>query len=114
MGTRLSALALLLALGCAAGPVIADPGDSLLGKDISVGANQDAGRIVDVTVDQGGRLSGAVIEFGGFLGIGVRKLWVPWSALRFTGGDGRTEVGVDLSHEAIRQLPEYRGPQGAR
>ena len=47
-----------------------------------------AGRIIDLLADRSGQVRAAVIEFGGFLGIGTRKIAVDWSALRFEG-DGK-------------------------
>ena len=41
------------------------------------------GRIVDVIVDRAGTVRAAVIDFGGFLGVGSRKIVVDWSALHF-------------------------------
>ena len=41
------------------------------------------GRIVDVLVDRRGQVRAAIIDFGGFLGVGSRKIAVDWSALHF-------------------------------
>ena len=40
------------------------------------------GRIVDVIVNRSGQVRAAIIDFGGFLGVGSRKVAVEWSALR--------------------------------
>src|SRR5271157_44825 len=39
------------------------------------------GRLIDVLVDSAGQPSAAVIDFGGFLGVGSRKVAVAWNAL---------------------------------
>jgi hypothetical protein len=41
------------------------------------------GRIVDVIVSRDGQIHAAIIDFGGFLGIGIRKIAVDWNALNF-------------------------------
>ena len=41
------------------------------------------GRIVDVLVDGQGMARAAIIDFGGFLGVGSRKIAVAWQALHF-------------------------------
>jgi hypothetical protein len=41
------------------------------------------GRIVDVVVDRTGQVRAAVIDLGGFLGVGSRKIAVDWNALSF-------------------------------
>ena len=45
----------------------------VLGRDVRSAANEDMGRIVDVIVDRSGTVRAAVIDFGGFLGVGSRK-----------------------------------------
>jgi len=41
------------------------------------------GRIVDVIVNRDGQVRAAIIDFGGFLGVGNRKIAVDWRALNF-------------------------------
>ena len=48
--------------------------------------DENMGRIVDVIVDQAGTARAAIIDFGGFLGVGSRKIAVDWNALRFRRG----------------------------
>ena len=49
---------------------------SVLGRDVRSSAGENMGRIVDVIVDRSGRVRAAVIDFGGFLGVGSRKIAV--------------------------------------
>jgi hypothetical protein len=55
----------------------------VLGRDVRSAADEAMGRIVDVIVDRGGTVRAAVIDFGGFLGVGSRKIVVDWNALHF-------------------------------
>ena len=48
----------------------------VLGRDVRSPADEAMGRIVDVIVDRGGTVRAAVIDFGGFLGVGSRKIVV--------------------------------------
>ena len=59
-------------------------------------------------VDLDGRSGAVVVEFGGFLGIGSRKVAVDWSALRFVRDGNRTTLVVDVSREQIRDAGEYK------
>src|SRR5262245_1980353 len=45
----------------------------VLGRDVRSAANEDMGHIVDVIVDRDGSVRAAVIDFGGFLGVGSRR-----------------------------------------
>ena len=55
----------------------------VLGREVRSSANENMGRIVDVIVDPAGRVRAAIIDFGGFLGVGNRKIAVDWNALHF-------------------------------
>ena len=55
----------------------------ILGREVLSATGEDMGRIVDVLVDRGGQVRAAIIDFGGFLGVGSRKIAVEWNALRF-------------------------------
>ncbi|HEX3497843.1 MAG TPA: PRC-barrel domain-containing protein, partial [Stellaceae bacterium] len=56
---------------------------SILGKKVQGAAGEDMGRVVDILVDADGQPRAAVIDFGGFLGVGSRKIAVDWNALHF-------------------------------
>jgi len=71
--------------------------------------DENMGRIVDVVVDRAGRARAAVIDFGGFLGVGSRKIAVDWNALSFAAdGDKREFVIVELTREQVKAAPEYK------
>jgi len=67
------------------------------------------GRIVDVIVDRAGGVRAAVIDFGGFLGVGSRKIVVDWNALHFgqiaNKGDS---ISLELTKEQVKSAPEYK------
>src|SRR5262245_50671880 len=78
--------------------------ESVLGRDVATAADGDAGRIIDLLVDRDGTVRAAVVEFGGFLGIGTRKVAIEWSAFRFIG----RSIAVDVTREQIRAAPDYK------
>ena len=57
--------------------------DAVLGRQVRSIAGEDMGRVVNVVVDQSGQVRAAIIDFGGFLGVGNRKIAVDWNALHF-------------------------------
>jgi predicted O-methyltransferase YrrM len=81
--------------------------ESVLGRDVSTAPDGDAGRIIDLLVDRDGSVRAAVVEFGGFLGIGTRKIAIEWPAFRFSG----RSIAVDVSREQIRAAPEYKAAE---
>ena len=67
------------------------------------------GRIVDVIVDRGGNVRAAVIDFGGFLGVGSRKIVVDWSALHFWNvANKRESITLELTRDQVKAAPEYK------
>jgi len=81
---------------------------AVLGKEVRSSADEDMGRIVDVLVDQAGHVRAAVIDFGGFLGVGNRKVVVDWSALHFAPADQPDRISLDLTRNQVKQAPEYK------
>ena len=72
-------------------------------------ANENIGRVVDVLVTHDGRARAAIIDFGGFLGVGSRKIAVDWEALRFVPtDDGRNAITLDLTRDQMKAAPEYK------
>ena len=66
------------------------------------------GRIVDVLFDEKGEPHAAVIDFGGFLGMGTRKIAISWSALRFDLGEKKNVIALDVGREQLKGAPEYK------
>lgn len=83
--------------------------EGVLGKEVRSNADETLGRIIDVIVDREGRVRAAVIDFGGFLGVGSRKIAVDWNALSFAfAGERRDTVMLELTREQIKAAPEYK------
>jgi PRC-barrel domain protein len=83
--------------------------EGILGKEVRSSADENMGRIVNVVVDGNAQPRAAVIDFGGFLGIGSRKLAIDWNLLHFGRvGDGRGRITVELTADEVRAAPEYK------
>jgi hypothetical protein len=81
----------------------------ILGREVRSAANEDMGRVVDVIVDRGGTVRAAVIDFGGFLGVGSRKIVVDWNAIRFGGvASKRDSITLELTKAQVAAAPEYK------
>ena len=81
----------------------------VLGRDVRSPKDEDMGRIVDVIVDREGTVRAAVIDFGGFLGVGSRKIVVDWNALHFGRVASKSEsITLDLTKEQVMAAPEYK------
>jgi hypothetical protein len=81
----------------------------VLGRDVRSAADENMGRIVDVIVDRSGRVRAAVIDFGGFLGVGSRKIVVDWSALHFGKvANKKDSITLELTKAQVAAAPEYK------
>ena len=81
----------------------------ILGRDVRSPASENMGRIADVIVDRAGQVRAAVIDFGGFLGVGSRKIVVEWGALHFWNVANKGEsITLELTREQVRAAPEYK------
>ena len=81
---------------------------NILGKKVRGTNNEDLGLVVDVVVDAEGNPRAAVIDFGGFLGVGSRKIAVDWRLLRFSPGNRDHPVSLSLGRPEIQAAPEYK------
>ena len=80
----------------------------VLGRDVRSATDENMGRIVDVLVDRTGQVRAAIIDFGGFLGVGSRKIAVDWNALHFPSpGKAGVQIVLELSRDQVKAAPEY-------
>ena len=81
----------------------------VLGRAVRDAADEDMGRVVDVIVDSSGHVLAAVIDFGGFLGVGSRKIAVDWDALRFGHAVKHdADIRLELTRDQLKAAPEYK------
>lgn len=81
----------------------------VLGRDVRSAADEDMGHIVDVIVDRSGKVRAAVIDFGGFLGVGSRKIVVDWNALHFGRiANKKDSISLELTKAQVAAAPEYK------
>ncbi len=81
------------------------PLQSVLGREVTPpkGKGVESGRIIDVLIDGEGQVHAFVVEFGGFLGIGTRKLAVERAAFQFIDG----KIFVEISGHQLQAAREW-------
>jgi hypothetical protein len=87
--------------------------EAILGQRVTGPDGKDVGRLVDVLVDANGQPQAAVIDFGGFMGVGNRKVAVHWSTLHFSPADPKRKVTLDMTQDQIKAAPEFLNPNKA-
>jgi hypothetical protein len=115
----LIAFGMFFAAAAADAPTTPPPGEiqnvppdqalAILGEKVTDQDGKDMGRLVDVLVGQDGQPQAAVIDFGGFLGVGSRKIAVQWNTLHFAPGTAKRPVTLSLTPDQIKAAPEFKG-----
>jgi sporulation protein YlmC with PRC-barrel domain len=79
---------------------------SLLGKKVQDIDGKNLGDIKDLVIDPvDGSISYAVLDFGGFLGIGDKYFAVPWEALQLS--KDQKAIVLDVSKKDLKQAPGF-------
>ncbi len=82
--------------------------DGVLGKEALSRKGEKMGQIVDVLADHNGAVRAAIIDFGGFLGVGSRKIAVDWHAVHFVSGGKTVRIVLDLTRDEVTGSQEYK------
>ena len=79
----------------------------ILGRDVKSPKGEDLGRVVDVLADSQGHVRVAIIDFGGFLGVGTRRIAVDWPLLRFDLSTRDKPLILSVDRQKLQSAPEY-------
>src|SRR3546814_8897218 len=59
-------------------------GNKLIGADVKGASNEKIGDVTEVLVSTDGKINAIIVSVGGFLGMGDRRVALPWEQLRFS------------------------------
>jgi sporulation protein YlmC with PRC-barrel domain len=83
---------------------------TLVGTAVKNPQGEELGRIQDFMIDpQTGRIVSAVLSFGGTLGMGEKRVTIPWETL--TVGISKNELVVEMEKEKLPPAPGVETPQ---
>jgi len=85
--------------------------DDLIGSNVRNSANEVVGKVDSLLLTKDARVVGAVIEVGGFLGIGAHQVVVPMEQLSMID-EGNVRL-PSATKDSLRAAPAYEKP-GAR
>jgi hypothetical protein len=80
---------------------------AILGQPVAGPDGKTIGRLIDVLVNEDGNPTAGVIDIGGFMGVGVRRIAVRWAALHFAPGATKQPISLDWTINQIKAAPEY-------
>ncbi|MDO9381697.1 MAG: PRC-barrel domain-containing protein [Hyphomicrobiaceae bacterium] len=89
------------------------PGDiatsKLIGASVYNTQNENIGQIEDLIISSSGSVVTVVIGVGGFLGIGEKKVAMPFSALKAGKGDNNLlKIVVEETRESLKAQPDFK------
>ncbi|MEQ8815591.1 MAG: PRC-barrel domain-containing protein [Thalassobaculum sp.] len=79
----------------------------LIGMKVMGTSDESIGSVSDLIIADG-RVVGAVLDVGGFLGLGAKQIGVPWDAMNVTRHDGSTLATLPLTKEQLTSMPEFK------
>jgi len=79
----------------------------LMGRTIAGPKGTTLGRIIDLLIDTQGKVRAAVVDVGGFMGVGSRKVAVAWGALRFAPGAKGPVISIAIEPERVKSWADY-------
>jgi sporulation protein YlmC with PRC-barrel domain len=84
----------------------------IVGTKVRDTQGKDIGEIDRLIIDpQSGRISHVVVGLGGMLGVGERKVVVPWSEVKMTSQEGR-KAGVVMDRARLESAPRWERTAG--
>lgn len=81
---------------------LASLGRGIVGKEIYGTENADIGEVEDVVM-QGAQVQSVLVDVGGFLGIGAKRVAIPIDQLRMQGD----RIVTSMTRDQVRDLPEH-------
>ncbi len=79
-----------------------------MGRRLFGPGGEELGRVVDLVVDGQGRPLAAVVDVGGFMGLGIRRVALAWELLRFRAEPDMVRMSVEIGADRVTGAPEYR------
>ena len=85
--------------------------EDLTGARVYGADDEDVGEISELLMTVDGKIDRAVIDVGGFIGMGERSVAVTFDELQIIRTDNGDDIRVyiDSTEEALKQQPEYEG-----
>lgn len=80
----------------------------LIDREVHGPDHASLGRIIDVLTGPEGDIQAVVVDVGGFLGVGNRRVAIAWPLFAPDKSDPKDAVTAMVPSEAIRSAPEYK------
>jgi sporulation protein YlmC with PRC-barrel domain len=83
---------------------------TMLGKEVYGQDEESIGEVADLVLQDDGQTRAAIIDVGGFLGVGEKRVAVPFNEIQTAQEGDEVRLTVAMSREQLEQAPEYIEP----
>ncbi|MGH6959077.1 MAG: PRC-barrel domain-containing protein [Dongiaceae bacterium] len=80
--------------------------DKLIGMTVYNSAGEEVGKVDDILLDKEGKVSGVVLDVGGFLGLGGKSVGIAWKEVSVAPEQDAMQIAY--SKEQLQVAPEFR------
>jgi sporulation protein YlmC with PRC-barrel domain len=80
--------------------------NDIIGKSAYSPTGESIGSINDLLIDANGRVQAAIVDVGGFLGVGKHTVAINWDQVKVNPSDDR--VTVAMNKDELKAAPEYK------
>lgn len=84
--------------------------ENYIGASVLIGSGEEresVGTVSQLIFDENDVITGAVVDVGGFLGIGAKPVGLQWSALEQVRADETVAFTTSLTREELENAPEF-------
>jgi sporulation protein YlmC with PRC-barrel domain len=85
--------------------------DQLIGAEVQNASGKEIGEIEDLIIDSDNKVNKAIVEVGGFLGLGSKHVAVNIDQLKH--GGKKDGFVTTMTKEELKTLPEYKKESGS-
>lgn len=84
-------------------------GMPVYGQNVETGEREEIGDIKSLLLNENNRVTGVVVSFGGFLGMGAKSVAIDWDALEVQqSGPTEFTATVDMTRAQIEEAPAFK------
>lgn len=87
------------------------PANKLIGADVTNAKREQVGSIDELLINKSGQVQGLVVSVGGFLGVGDRKVVLPWDGLSISRNGDQVVAVASATKDQLKAMPEYHPPK---
>jgi sporulation protein YlmC with PRC-barrel domain len=82
---------------------------ALMGKELYGADDQSIGEVADLVLQEDGKTRAAIVDVGGFLGVGEKRVAIPFDQIQITAQDNNEpKLTVAMTKEQLEQAPAWQ------